>query len=109
MVAGFRIGKLGAAPLGNWTAVGLMTGDEVNLRSSVFPSGEMVFMVTRIVFRPGPEDATVWINPRLDVEPQPEDASLKLQVPDFRFDGIAIHANHSTDFDELRFGGTFGR
>lgn len=107
MVAGFRIGKLGAAPLGNWTAVGLMTGDEVNLRSSVFPSGEMVFMVTRIVFRPGPEDATVWINPRLDVEPQPEDASLKLQVPDFRFDGIAIHANHSTDFDELRFGGTF--
>lgn len=107
VVAGFRIGKLGAAPLGNWTAVGLMTGDEVNLKSSMFPSGEMVFLVTRIVFRPGPEDATVWINPRLDAEPQAEDASLKLQVPDFRFDGIAIHANHSTDFDELRFGGTF--
>ena len=105
--AGFRIGKLGAAPSGNWTAVGLMTGSEVNLRSSAFPSGEMVFLLTRIVFRPGPEDALVWINPKLDVEPPEEDASLHLQVPDFRFDGAAIHANHSTDFDELRFGGTF--
>lgn len=106
-VAGFRIGKLGAAPSGNWTAVGLMTGAEVNLKSSTFPSGEMVLLVTRIVFRPGPEDALVWINPKLDEEPSPEEASLHLQVPDFRFDGAAIHANHSTDFDELRFGGTF--
>lgn len=106
-VAGFRIGKLGAAPSGNWTAVGLLTGAEVNLKSSTFPSGEMVLLVTRIVFRPGPESVLVWINPKLDEEPSPDDASLHLQVPDFRFDGAAIHANHSTDFDELRFGGSF--
>lgn len=106
-VSGFRIGKLGAVPLGNWAAVGLLTGAEVNLRSSMYPSGEMVFLVTRIVFRPGPEHATVWINPRLNLEPAEEDASMRLQVPDFRFSGLAIRANHSADFDEIRFGSTF--
>jgi len=105
--SGLRIGKLGATPSGNWTAAALQTGAEVNLRSSPFPSGEMVFFVARIIFRPGPEEATVWINPRLDTEPQVEQASMRLPVPDFRFDGVAIHANHSSDFDELRIGGTF--
>ncbi len=106
-VAGLRVGKLGAAPSGNWTAVGLMTGAEVNLRTSSFPSGEVVLLVTRVVFRPGPEDAVVWINPALNSEPLVSDAALRLPVPDFRFREIAIHANHSTDFDEIRFGSTF--
>ncbi|MDB5338282.1 MAG: hypothetical protein JWN70_3901 [Planctomycetaceae bacterium] len=106
-MAGLRVGKLGATPSGNWTAAGLLTGAEVNLRSSTVPSGEVVLLVTRIVFRPGPEDAVVWINPPLDAEPSPTAAAMRLPVPDFRFVGISIHANHSTDFDEIRFGGTF--
>lgn len=105
--AGLRVGKLGAAPSGNWTAVGLLTGAEVNLRTSTVPSGEMVFLVTRIIFRPGPEDAAVWINPNLDTEPLLTTAAMRLPVPDFRFGELAVHANHSTDFDEIRFGGTF--
>lgn len=106
-IAGLRVGKLGAAPSGNWTAVGLLTGAEVNLRTSTFPSGEVVLLVARIIFRPGPEDAVVWINPKLDAEPLTSDAALHLPVPDFRFGEISVHANHSTDFDEIRFGGTF--
>jgi hypothetical protein len=106
-IAGLRVGKLGAAPSGNWTAVGLLTGAEVNLRTSSFPSGEVVLFVARIIFRPGPEDAVVWINPKLDAEPLTTDAALHLPVPDFRFGEISVHANHSTDFDEIRFGGTF--
>ena len=106
-VSGFRIGKVGAAPSGNWTATGLLTGAQVNLRSSAVPSGEMTFLVTRLEFRPGAEDAAVWINPALGDEPKLEDATLRLSVPDFRFDGVTINANFSTDIDELRFGKTF--
>ncbi|SFI63553.1 hypothetical protein [Planctomicrobium piriforme] len=106
-IAGLRIGKLGASPMGNWTAVGLQTGAEVNLRSSMVPSGEMVLLVTRIIFRPGAEEAAIWINPTLGAEPSLTTATMRLPVPDFRFDKISINANHSTDFDELRFGGTF--
>ncbi|ODA35471.1 hypothetical protein [Planctopirus hydrillae] len=106
-VAGLRIGKLGAAPSGNWTAVALQTEAEVNLKTSSVPSGEMVFLVTRIIFRPGTEEAVVWINPQLGEEPQVTDAALRLQIPDFRFDGISIRANHSTDFDEIRVGSSF--
>ncbi|MBA4031782.1 MAG: hypothetical protein C0478_12955 [Planctomyces sp.] len=106
-VAGLRIGKLGAAPSGNWTAVALQTEAEVNLKTSAIPSGEMVFLVTRIIFRPGPEEAVVWINPRLEEEPEVSGAALRLTIPDFRFDGISIRANHSTDFDEIRLGNTF--
>lgn len=106
-VAGLRVGKLGAAPSGNWTATGLMNGAEVNLRTSTYPSGEVVLLVTRIIFRPGPEDAVIWINPKLNTEPLEADASMHLPVPDFRFGELSIHANHSTDFDEIRFGGSF--
>jgi hypothetical protein len=35
------------------------------------------------------------------------EAALRLTIPDFRFDGISIRANHSTDFDEIRLGNTF--
>ncbi|MDB5344631.1 MAG: hypothetical protein JWP89_3008 [Schlesneria sp.] len=106
-VSGFRIGKLSAAPSGNWTAMGLMTGGQVNLRSSSVPSAEMAFLVTRLEFREGPEDAVVWINPSLAAEPKLADATLRLSVPDFRFDGISINANYSTDIDEIRFGQSF--
>jgi hypothetical protein len=105
--AGLRIGKVGASPSGNWSAVALQTGAEVNLRTSIFPSGEMVLIVARIVFRPGPEDAMIWINPKLEQEPLASDATLHLPIPDFRFDSISINANHSTDFDEIRFGNSF--
>jgi hypothetical protein len=106
-VSGFRIGKLSAAPSGNWAAMGLMTGGQVNLRSSTVPSAEMAFLVTRLEFREGPEDAAVWINPSLAAEPKLADATLRLSVPDFRFDGISINANYSTDIDEIRFGQSF--
>jgi hypothetical protein len=107
MAAGLRVGKLGAAPSGNWTAVGMLTGSEVNLKSSSLASGEIVLFVVRIIFRPGPEEVTIWINPPLNAEPAVADSSLRLQVPDFKFDGLTIHANHSTDFDEIRFGNSF--
>jgi hypothetical protein len=106
-VSGFRLGKVGAAPSGNWTAMGLLTGGQVNLRSSTVPSGEMAFMVTRLEFRPGPEDAAVWINPSLATDPRLSDATLRLSVPDFRFDRITINANYSTDIDEVRIGQSF--
>ncbi|HWL08494.1 MAG TPA: hypothetical protein VNQ76_08825 [Planctomicrobium sp.] len=106
-ISGFRIGKVGAAPSGNWTATGLLTGAQVNLRSSSVPSGEMAFLVTRLEFRPGPEDAAVWINPSLAAEPKLAEATLRLSVPDFRFDGITINANYSTDIDEIRIGPSF--
>ena len=67
----------------------------------------MVFLVARVIFRPGPEEAVVWINPKLENEPLVSESSMHLFVPDFRFDGISINANHSTDFDEIRFGSTF--
>lgn len=106
-ISGFRIGKLSAAPAGNWTAMGLMTGGQVNLRSSTVPSGEITFLVTRIEFRSGPEDVAVWINPSLASEPKLADATLRLSTPDFRFDGVSINANYSTDIDEIRFGESF--
>ena len=105
--SGLRLGKLGAAPAGNWTATGLLTGAEVNLQSSSFPSGQKVLLVTRLTFRHGTEEALIWINPSLDREPEEAQADLQLELPDFRFDGVAIHANHSTDFDEIRFGPSF--
>ncbi|WP_437200710.1 FecR/PupR family sigma factor regulator [Planctomicrobium sp. SH664] len=106
-VSGYRLGKVGAAPSGNWTATGLLTGAQVNLRSSAVPSGEMAFLVTRLEFRPGTEDASVWINPGLAAEPKAGEATLRLEVPDFRFDGITVNANFSTDFDEIRIGDSF--
>lgn len=106
-VAGFRIGKVSAAPSGNWAAMGLLTGGQVNLRSSTVPSGEMVFLVTRFEFRSGPEEAAIWINPSLGTEPKVADATMQLSLPDFRFDGITINANYSTDIDEIRFGQSF--
>lgn len=106
-VSGFRIGKVTAAPTGNWAAMGLLTGGQVNLRSSTVPSGEMVFVVTRFEFRPGPEEAAIWINPSLASEPHVSTATMQLSIPDFRFDGITINANYSTDIDELRFGQSF--
>jgi len=106
-VSGFRVGKLGAAPAGNWTAVGLLTGAEVNLKTSDIPSGQKVFIVARIEFREGSEEALIWIDPALSHPPDLKAPDLRLEIPDFRFDGIAIHANHSTDFDEIRFGSSF--
>jgi len=106
-VSGFRIGKVSAAPSGNWSAMGLLTGGQVNLRSSTVPSGEMVFVVTRLEFREGPEEAAVWINPGLGGEPKVAAATMQLSVPDFRFDGVTINANYSTDIDEIRFGRSF--
>ncbi|MBA4032298.1 MAG: hypothetical protein C0478_15615 [Planctomyces sp.] len=106
-VSGFRLGKIGAAPSGNWTAAGLLTGAQVNVRSSAVPSGEMSFLVARLEFRPGPEEATVWINPGLSSEPKLADATLRLSVPDFRFDAVRINANFSTDIDEIRIGPSF--
>lgn len=105
--SGFRIGKVSVAPSGNWAAMGLLTGAQVNLRSSAVPSGEMVFLVTRLEFREGPEDAAVWINPTLETEPKLTDATLRLSVPDFRFDAVTISGNYSTDIDEIRFGRSF--
>ena len=106
-VSGFRLGKVGAAPSGNWAAMGLMTGAQVNLRSSAVPSGEVTFLVTSLEFRPGPEEAAVWVNPSLADEPKLAEATLRLSVPDFRFDSITINANYSTDIDEIRIGESF--
>ncbi|QDV49850.1 hypothetical protein [Gimesia fumaroli] len=105
--AGFRIGKLASVPSGNWAAVGLFNGAEVSLRASNVPSGEVVFLVTRIIFRPGNEQVDVWINPKLNAEPIATDATFQFTVPDFRFDELSIISRYSTDIDEIRFGRSF--
>jgi hypothetical protein len=106
--AGLRIGKLRNVPSGDWSAAAVTGGVEINVRASDKPSGEAVLIVARIDFRPGPEQATIWINPDLGREPADSDSALRLPVPDFRLRSIAICGRYSTDFDEIRLGGRFG-
>ncbi len=105
--AGLHFGKLDAMPTGNWGIAGLLNGREVNARSGQKSSGESVFVVMRIDFRPGMELATVWLDPDLDHTPTASTSMCQVQVPDFRFDQLTIKARYSTDFDELRLGETF--
>jgi hypothetical protein len=105
--AGFRLGKLASVPSGNWAASGIQDEAELNLRWSDVPSGLAVLLVARITFRPGDEEADVWINPGLESEPTTSSANLHVPLPDFRFDRITISSRYTTDFDELRLGGTF--
>lgn len=104
---GLRIGKLRTAPSGNWSAAAVTDGAEVNLRSSDKPSGEGVLIVARIDFRPGAEQATIWINPDLNEPPSDAQSTLRLPTPDFRLDQISIAGRYSTDFDEIRLGANF--
>jgi hypothetical protein len=105
--AGFRVGKLAAVPSGNWSACGILDGAEMNVRWSDTPSGQPILVVTRITFRPGDEEAEVWINPRLEVEPVTIAATLHVSVPNFRWNQLSIRSRYSTDFDEIRIGGGF--
>ena len=105
--AGLRIGKLRNVPSGNWSAAAVTDNAEINVRASDKPSGEGVLVVARIDFRFGPEQATIWINPDLTKEPAMADSTLRLPVPDFRLDTLSICGRYSTDFDEIRLGGTF--
>jgi hypothetical protein len=66
-----------------------------------------VLFVARITFRPGSEHADVWIDPQLDREPATETATLQLPLPDFRLQQISLSSRYTTDFDELRLGGSF--
>lgn len=105
--AGLRIGKLRNVPSGNWSAAAVAGGVEINVRASDKPSGEAVLFVARIDFRPGAEQATIWINPDLAREPADADSALRLPVPDCRLRAVAICGRYSTDFDEIRLGGRF--
>ncbi|WP_146429400.1 hypothetical protein [Blastopirellula retiformator] len=105
--AGLRLGKLRNVPNGNWSVAAVTNRAEINLRASEKPSGEGVIIVARIEFRPGAEQATIWINPDLTEVPQDTDSTLRLPTPDFRFDTISIRGRYSTDFDEIRLGETF--
>ncbi|EAQ80819.1 hypothetical protein [Blastopirellula marina] len=105
--AGIRIGRLHGAPHGKWAAAALLNGHEVNVKTSQRTTGEVVFVVMKIDFRPGVELATIWMDPPLRQTPADETKTLQLQLPDFRFDTIYLKAIYSTDFDELRFGDTF--
>lgn len=105
--AGVRFGKLASVFSGNWSAAGIQDGAELNSRSSDIPSGQAVFVVARIKFRAGREQVDVWFDPPLRSEPSTSTASIQLAVPDFRFDQLSIGSRYSTDFDELRIGGTF--
>ncbi|UUO07449.1 hypothetical protein M4951_03850 [Blastopirellula sp. J2-11] len=104
---GLRIGKLRTAPSGNWSVAAVTDGAELNLRSSDKPSGEGVLIVARIDFRPGAEQATIWINPDLNQPPDDAQSTLRLPTPDFRLDQISIAGRYSTDFDEIRLGANF--
>jgi hypothetical protein len=105
--AGFRVGKLAAVPSGNWSACGILDGAEMNVRWSDTPSGQPVLIVTRITFRPGDEEADLWINPRLEVEPATNAATLHVSVPNFRWNQLSIRSRYTTDFDEIRIGGSY--
>lgn len=105
--AGLRIGKLRNVPSGNWSAAAVVDDVVINVRASDKPSGEAVLVVARLDFRPGPDQATIWINPDLNVEPGDADSVLRLPLPDFRIDTIVICGRYSTDFDEIRLGDTF--
>ena len=105
--AGLRIGKLRNVPSGNWSAAAVADNAEINVRASEKPSGEGVLIVARIDFHPGPEQATIWINPDLATVPADADSTLRLPVPDFRLTSVSICGRYSTDFDELRLGVTF--
>ncbi|MFI4875384.1 MAG: anti-sigma factor family protein [Blastopirellula sp. JB062] len=104
---GLRIGKLQTSPSGNWSAAAVKDDAEINLKSSDKPSGESVLIVARIDFRPGAEQAFVWINPDLGRPPIDAQSTLRLPTPDFRIDQILIAGRYSTDFDEIRLGATF--
>ncbi|SFI37786.1 hypothetical protein [Planctomicrobium piriforme] len=106
-VAGFRLGKLASVPSGNWSASGVFEGTEANFRWSDVPSGEAVFLVARITFRPGAEEVDVWIDPSLEAEPSVKETSLHLSLPDFRFQELSVSSRYTTDFDEIRLGATF--
>lgn len=105
--AGIRVGKLAAVPSGNWSACGILDGAETNVRWSDTPSGQPVLIVTRITFRSGNEEADIWINPRLEVEPATNAATLHVSLPDFRWNQLSIRSRYTTDFDEIRIGGRF--
>ncbi|MEW4563715.1 hypothetical protein AB1K70_14370 [Bremerella sp. JC770] len=105
--AGLHVGKLTSIPNGNWGIAGVVNGQEVNARSSDTSSGESVFVVVRLEFRPGMELATVWLNPNLGVEPSENTAFAQMQVPDLRFDRLTFTGRFSTDFDEIRLGQSY--
>jgi len=105
--AGFRLGKLAAVPSGNWSACGILDGAEMNVRWTDIPSGQPVFLVTRITFRTGGEEAEIWIDPPLNKEPSTTGATLNVSLPDFRWDQLSIKSRYTTDFDEIRIGGSF--
>lgn len=104
---GFRIGKLQGAPNGNWSAAVVLDGDEVYERWSKISSGQAALIVARIIFRPGAEDLAIWLDPTLGTEPPLSDAKIRMSVPDFRLTTLTISSRYTTDFDELRIGGTF--
>jgi len=105
--AGVRLGKLAAVPSGNWSACGIQDGAEMNVRWSDTPSGQAVFMVARITFRPGDDEADLWLNPKLEAEPSASSVTLHVSLPDFRCNQLSIRSRYTTDFDEIRIGGTF--
>lgn len=106
-LAGLRIGKLASVETGNWSAAGVRNGEEVNAVSSELSSGQAVLFVARITFKKGEDVVDIWIDPLLDKEPSGSTAAFHVTLPDFRFDQISISSRYTSDFDEIRLGGTF--
>jgi hypothetical protein len=104
---GLRLGKLTSARSGEWSGAAVLEDVERNVRSSGISSGQAILFVARITFRPGGEHADVWIDPPLDQEPVSETATMKIPLPDFRVKQLSINSRYTTDFDEIRMGGSF--
>ena len=67
-------------------------------------------LVYRFDFKPGPEEAWMWVDPPPGMEPDLAKADLHAaQVADFRFNAVNVGSGNGAtfDFDELRIGATF--
>jgi hypothetical protein len=102
-----RLGKIASVPSGNWAACGLVDGAEMNTRWSEISSGNAVMYLVRISFKQGGTMADVWLNPKLDHEPELSTATMHVPLPSFRLNQLSISSRYTTDFDELRIGGSF--
>jgi len=101
----FFIGK----PAG-YSTWGIMGKSNVVAASSVDATdGTTAFLVTRIIY--GSPDALVhmWINPLTRTQPDPDQANLSLNVPQFEFNyldvmSLGLSEAPRTGLDEIRFG-----
>jgi hypothetical protein len=112
----FSIGNSSGAPSNTWGFISL--GSLANLQPTAIPFSQLSLLVVRIDHKPGNDDAYLWVNPALDVEPTIASASAKsTNAFDYGFNRVrpfagANDAANSRPYgelqaDELRIGETF--